>query len=187
MHRSGSQVVARGPSHSSGHVLRPRALLDVLGRHKLRFVIIGGVAERILGSPRVTEDFDICPATSRANLERLAGTLNELDARFRAEGLELEGLPAPEPWDARSFGSYTSLALITRYGFFDVWFRPDGTGGYDDLSKKAIDVEVAGMKVKVAHLDDIMRNKQAVGGPKYLSHLPLLRDLSRRRREQGLP
>ena len=119
-------------------VLRPRALLEVLVRNELRFVIIGGVAERILGSPRVTEDFDICPATSRANLERLAGTLNELDARFRAEGLELEGLPAPEPWDARSFGSYTSLALITRYGFFDVWFRPDGTGGYDDLSKKAI-------------------------------------------------
>jgi hypothetical protein len=154
-------------------------------RHELRFVILGGVAERLLGSPRVTEDFDICPATTRPNLEQLAAVLNELQARFRAGGPE--GFAPPEPWNVRSFGSYTSLALITRHGFFDVWFRPDGTGGFDDLIEKAVDVEVAGMNVKVAHLDDILRNKQAIGGPKYLSHLPLLRDLQRRRREHGLP
>jgi hypothetical protein len=159
----------------------------VLVRHELRFVVLGGVAERILGSPRVTDDFDICPATSRANLGRLAVVLNDLEARLRAEGIELEGLMPPEPWSARSFGSYTSLVLITRYGFFDVWFRPDGTGGFDDLIRKAIDADIAGIKVKVAHPDDILRNKQAIGGPKYLSHLPLLRELQRRRREQGLP
>jgi hypothetical protein len=150
-------------------------------------VILGGVAERMLGSPRVTDDFDICPATTRANLERLAAVLNELEARFRTAGSEPEGCPPVEAWSARSFGSYTSLALITRYGFFDVWFRPDATRGYDDLIEKAIDIEVAGMNVKVAHLDDILRMKQAIGGPKYLSHLPLLRDLQSRRREQGLP
>jgi hypothetical protein len=158
----------------------------VLARHDLRFVIVGGVAERILGSPRVTDDFDICPATTRANLKRLAAVLNGLGARFRTEGLEREGLPPPEAWNARSFGSFTSLALVTRYGFLDVWFRPDGTGGYDDLIENAIDAQVGSIEVKVAHLDDILRNKQAIGGPKYLSHLPLLRDLQRRRREQGL-
>jgi hypothetical protein len=103
------------------------------------------------------------------------------------DGIEREGLAPPERWSARSIGSYTSLALSTRFGFFDVWFRPDGTGGFDDLIRKAIDTEVAGMKAKVAHLDDILRNKQAIGGPKYLSHLPLLRELQRRRHEQGLP
>jgi hypothetical protein len=159
----------------------------VLVRHELRFVIVGGVAERILGSPRATDDFDICVDTSHSNLARLAAVLNELDARFRTEGLEAEGFPPAEAWSARSFGSFTSLALITRYGFFDVWFRPDGTGGYKDLVKKAIDAEVGGVEVKVAHLDDILRNKRAIGGPKYLSHLPLLLALQRRRREQGLP
>ena len=165
--------------------LRPGALLEVLVRHDLRFVVIGGVAERLLGSPRTTDDFDICPATARGNLQRLAAALNELEARFRVEGAP-EGFSPPAPWTARSFGSYASLALITRYGFFDVWFRPDGTGGYADLIKNAIDVEVGGTNVKVAHLDDILRNKQAIGGPKYLSHLPLLRDLQRTRRKQGL-
>jgi hypothetical protein len=159
----------------------------VLTRHELRFVIVGGVAERILGSPRVTDDFDICPATTRANLERLAAVLNDVEARCRTEGLENQGFPPPEAWNARSFGSFTGLALVTRHGFLDVWFRPDGTGGYDDLIKNAIDAEVGSISVKVAHLDDILRNKQAIGGPKYLSHLPLLRDLQRRRRDQGLP
>jgi hypothetical protein len=169
-----------------GHHLRPRALLEVVVRHRLRFVVIGGVAERLLGSPRTTDDFDICPSTSRENLQRLAAALNELEARFRTEGAP-GGFEPPEQWNARSFGSYTSLALITRYGFFDVWFRPDGTGGYTDLIKRALDVDVGGAKVKVAHLDDILRNKEAIGGPKYLSHLPLLRELQRSRRKQGLP
>lgn len=153
----------------------------------MRFVIVGGVAERILGSPRVTDDFDICPAIARTNLERLASILNEVDARFRAEGLELEAFSPPEAWNANSFGSFTSIALTTRFGFFDVWFRPDGTGGYDDLIRNAIDAEVGPISVKVAHLDDIVRNKEAIGGPKYLSQLPLLRELQRRRREQDLP
>lgn len=154
-------------------------------RHRLDFVLIGGVAERILGSPRVTEDLDICPASSEENLDRLAAALNELEARFRVEGLE--AVTPPEPWTARSFGSHTSLALVTRYGFFDVWFRPDGTAGYDDLIENAIDAEVGGLELKVAHLDDILRNKQAIGGAKYLSQLPLLRELQRSRRERGLP
>jgi hypothetical protein len=156
-------------------------------RHELRFVILGGVAERMLGSPRVSDGFDICPATTHANLARLATILTELDARFRGEGFGPGGVAPPERWNARSFGAFTSIALVTRYGPFDVWFRPDGTEGFDDLIRKAIDIEVGGMKVKVAHPDDILRNKQAIGGPKYLSHLPLIRELQRRRREQGLP
>jgi len=143
--------------------------------------VIGGIAERMLGSPRVTADFDVCPATTRANLERLAAALNELDARLR-----IEDAPS-ELWNEHRLHSHTSIALITTYGFLDIWFRPDGTGGYDDLIEKAIAVEVAGLEIKVAHLDDILRNKQAIGGPKYLSQLPLLRDLQRRRRERGLP
>jgi hypothetical protein len=36
--------------------------LEALVRHKVRFIILGGVAERMLGSPRTTDDFDISPA-----------------------------------------------------------------------------------------------------------------------------
>jgi hypothetical protein len=155
-------------------------------RHKVRFIILGGIAERILGSPRTTDDFDVCPATSRANLARLAAMLNEVEARWAPPGLEELGFEPVEPWNAASFKAQTSLALITAYGKLDIWFRPDGTGGYDDLIKRAIAVEVGELNAKVVHLEDSMRIKRTIGGTKYLGHLPLLRDVQRQRREQGL-
>lgn len=162
-------------------VLRPQRLLEVLTANNVDFVLVGGVAERILGSPRSTDDFDICPAGDAANLERLAHALNELGARWRVEGGDEQGFPPVEAWNARSFGSHTSLALTTRFGGLDVWFRPDGTSGYGDLAVKAIDFEIGGAHVKVIHPDDSIRIKRTIGGPKYLSHLPLLRELQQRR------
>ena len=161
--------------------LRARSLIEVLVRHDVRFIVIGGVAERLLGSPRLTDDFDICAAEDRENKERLAGALNDLEAVFRPPGVE-EGYPPPEPWSAKSFSSFTSLALTTTNGWLDVWFRPDGTNGYRDLIRGAVEMEVAGSKVKVAGLDDIIRSKEAAATTKYLSHLPLLRELREQRR-----
>ena len=155
-------------------------------RHDVRFIVLGGVAERMLGSPRTTDDFDICPATSRGNLDRLAAMLNEVGARWRPPGLEEAGFDAVEPWNQSSFKSHSRLALITSYGNFDIWFRPDGTAGYDELVEKAVDVEVGELKAKAVHLEDSIRIKRAIGGPKYLGQLPLLRELQRQRREQGL-
>lgn len=166
--------------------LRPRPLLEALVRRRVRFIILGGVAERLLGSPRITDDFDICPATSRANLERLADVLNEVGARWLPPGLESEGFDPVEPWNAASFKGHTSLALTTPYGRFDIWLRPERTTGYDELIRNAVDVEVAGMKTKVVHLDDSIRIKRAIGDPRYLSHLSLLHALQRQRREKGL-
>jgi hypothetical protein len=165
--------------------LRPRPLLEALVRGDVRFIILGGIAERMLGSPRITEDFDICPAGTRANLERLANVLNEIGARWAPPGLEDVGFDPVEPWNARSFGSHTSLALITRYGRFDVWLRPTGTGGYDELIANAISVEVHGLKVSVISLTDSIRIKRAIGAPRYLEQIQLLRDLQQRRRERG--
>jgi hypothetical protein len=166
--------------------LRPRPLFEALIRHGVRFIILGGVAERLLGSPRTTDDFDICPAMSKANLERLAAMLNEVEAIWRPEGMEQTGFPAAEAWNARSFRSQTSLALLTKFGSFDIWPRPDGTEGYQDLIRRAVDVEIGGHRAKVVHLEDSIRIKRAIGGAKYLSHLPLLRELQQQRHNQGL-
>ena len=184
--------MARGRSEEPGQAvpsrisLRPRPLLEALVRHDVRFIVLGGVAERLLGSPRNTDDFDICPDMARSNLDRLATVLNELEARWRPPGLEDGGFRSGEKWNARSFASHTSLALLTTYGPFDIWPRPDGTQGYADLIERAIDVEINDLTVKVVHLEDSIRIKRAIGGPKYLGHLPLLRQLQRQRRQQGL-
>jgi hypothetical protein len=69
---------------------RPEAILDVLERHRVRYVLIGGFAATIHGSPYVTTDVDITPATGPENLAQLPAALNELEARIRVTG-EPEG------------------------------------------------------------------------------------------------
>ena len=140
---------------------------------------------RIWGSARNTDDFDICAATTRANRERLAPALTELDARFPPPGLE-EGFAPPGGWDERSFGSLISLAVTTPFGWFDVWFVPDGTGGYDDLIKNAARAKVGEHTVKVAALADIIRSKSAAARDRDLQALSELEALRRRRDELGL-
>lgn len=165
--------------------LRPRAILDVLERHGVEYVVIGGIGARMWGSPRHTDDLDICPATTRENKRRLAAALDELRARLRPPGLEEEGFAPPGGWDERTFGSLVSLAATTSLGWLDVWFVPDGTTGYDDLVRNAGDAVVGTHTIKVAAIEDIIRSKTAAGRNKDLAALDHLYELERLRRERG--
>lgn len=160
-------------------VLRVRALLELLDRHGVDHVVIGGVGARLWGSPRLTDDLDTCPATHASNLKRLAAALNEVGARFRPPGLE-EGMPTM-PWDERAFQAHLggSVALTSRLGWLDLWFQPDGTNGYNDLIEHAAPVQIGDIVVKLAALEDIVRSKEASGRQRDLEQLPHLRDLLR--------
>ena len=61
----------------------PIAALATLQRYGVEFVVIGGVAARLWGSPTMTNDVDICYSRDRGNLQRLAAALEDLDARLR--------------------------------------------------------------------------------------------------------
>ncbi len=166
-------------------VPRVRALIELLARHRVDYVVIGGIGARLWGSPQLTDDIDICPASDKANLRRLAATLDEAEARFRPPGLE-EGAQTPR-WDARTFRAHLggSLAVTSKLGWIDLWFRPDGTGGYADLIERAVRVEVGAIDVKLASLEDIIRSKEASGRDKDLARLPHLRDLRRELEQRG--
>jgi hypothetical protein len=68
----------------------PGLALDTLSRNEVRFVVIGGIAANLWGSPSATYDLDICYARDPDNLTRLARALIELKARLRGAP---EGLP----------------------------------------------------------------------------------------------
>ncbi len=154
----------------------PERLLEALSRHKVNFVLIGALAARLHGFPRLTADADITPAEDKPNLERLAAALNELDAKIYTESVP-EGLP----FDC----SPVMLArakmwnLITKAGRLDIAFEPAGLEGYDDLKKDAERFEAFGVKFFVASLDDIIRSKEAAGRPKDLDDVAILRAMKR--------
>ena len=184
MRRRGWSTIAPAEQPPRAPPLRARKILEAFAAHELDYVVIGGVAATIWGSPRNTEDLDICPSDASDNLSRLANSLNELDARFRPPGLET-GFPPAAPWDDKSFGSFTSLSLVTEHGWLDVWFRPDGTRGYRDLIEHAAQAEFRGVRVRVADLDDVIRSKAAAGRERDLQAIPHLRELQQRRELRG--
>ena len=53
-------------------------IAGLFARHDVEFIVIGGQAEALHGSARVTFDVDLCYRRSAENLDRLAGALREL-------------------------------------------------------------------------------------------------------------
>ena len=72
--------------------LDPERIVRALARHDVVYVLIGALAARLQGFPRLTADADITPDRSRDNLLKLAAALEELEARVYTEGIP-EGLP----------------------------------------------------------------------------------------------
>jgi hypothetical protein len=141
-------------------------------RHEVRFVLIGALAARMYGFPRVTADADITPARDRANLERLATALRELDARVYTEAIP-EGLAFD--CTAQMLERAELWNLVTKAGRLDIAFRPAGTDGFDDLSRGAAHFDVFGASLAVASLEDIIRSKEASGRPKDRADVLILR------------
>ena len=139
----------------------PVRVLRHLQEGGVRYVVIGGVAANLLGSPTVTADVDICYARDQSNLEALAGVLGALHARLRGAD---PGLPFR--LDAKTLRAGDSFRFVTDAGDLDVLGTPAGTQGFDDLVRAATRTDVDGFAVLVADIDDLIRMKLAAGRPK---------------------
>jgi hypothetical protein len=147
----------------------PLRLLETLARHKVRFVVVGGIAGRLLGSPTVTRDLDICYARDAANLRALAAVLAQLHAHLR--GVE-PGLPFHP--DARTLRAGDAFTLQTDAGDLDLLATPAGTDGYADLARSATLTDLGGVQVLVAAVDDLIRMKRTAGRPKDMIEVEVL-------------
>ena len=151
----------------------PSRAFTTLAQNGVRFVVIGGFAGRIWGSPTVTNDVDICYARDRVNLERLEAALARLHARLR-------GVPDDVPFqlDARSLEAGDHFTFITDAGNLDCLGLPAGSGGYEELASSATEFDVEGTKILVASLEDLIRMKRAAGRPKDWIEVEVLRALA---------
>lgn len=161
---------------------QPEEILRALERHGVRYVLIGGLAATLHGSPLRTGDADICPARDLDNLERLGLALGSMQARIRAADAP-DGLPFA--CDARLLAQVELLNLTTAFGDLDIAFLPTGTQGYEDLVQHVDQYDLEGLIVPVARLEDLIRSKLAAGRAKDQAALPTLRTLleMRQRRE----
>ena len=147
----------------------PRTTLEVLAGAGVRFVVIGGIAARLLGSPSVTRDLDICYARDRENLTRLVAVLRQLNARLRGATGDV-----PFRLDPATLAAGDHFTFVTDAGDLDILGTPSGVGGFDELERNADELDLDGLRVRVAAIDDLIRMKRAAGRPKDRVELEIL-------------
>jgi predicted nucleotidyltransferase len=133
------------------------AILKILSEHGVDFVVIGGVAVQAHGHTRTTQDLDVFPEPSRENRRRLASALAALNARRVGDKT---GRAAELRVPARGI-----LELDTDAGGIDLHLAPAGAAAYEDVRRRALEIEVAAIRLRVAGLDDLISMKRASGRP----------------------
>jgi hypothetical protein len=145
----------------------PLGLLGALERHRVAFVVIGGLARVIQGTDELTRGVDIVPSTKPDNLRRLSSALDELGA---------SELPTNEP-----------VRVETPHGELRIVPVPAGTRGYDDLRRAATREPLGqGLRPAVASKGDLARMLSAFGRDEDAEKLRQLRRLIELEHELGV-
>ncbi len=161
----------------------PVGIIEVLNRHGVDHVIIGGFAAAAQGSSLSTGDVDVMPERSPENLARLSEALTELDARIRVAEAP-EGLRFSHSGD--SLRGIALLNLTTRHGDLDLVMDPAGGTPYGELASRALTIHVHGVKMTIAGLDDIIDSKAAANRPKDREAVRVLQELRAQLARNGL-
>ncbi len=160
-----------------GRTFDPERILEILNDHRVSYIVIGGIAAILQGSPFPTLDLDICADVRPENLQNLAVALRDLDAKEWDPRKDLE---VPRTWDPATLSVDKTWILRTRYGALDVLFEPAGTRGFSDLRHRQVSVSLEELEVAVAAVEDLIRMKEAAGRERDLEQLPTLRKLEQR-------
>lgn len=153
------------------------APLRLLGEHKVKCVIVGGVAAAIHGSLMLTNDLDVCYGRDPANLKQLADALQSVHARLRNVP---EGLPFI--LDAETLKRGLNFTFTTDIGDLDLLGELRGVGTYDDAVADSVKVDLFGYQFDVINIGKLISAKRAAGRPKDLIALPELETIQEAQR-----
>src|SRR5262245_51608508 len=157
---------------------KPRLLqiAEHLHHHGVQFMVIGGQAATLHGSPLPTLDVDLCYARTPENLRRLANALMELHPTLR-------GAPPDLPFrlDAQSLALGSNFTFNTDFGALDLlgWVEPFGP--FEKLLPKATRINLDTCEVLVIGLDDLIAIKRHINRAKDQAALHQLESLKKLR------
>lgn len=147
------------------------AILGVLAKHAVDYVVVGGIAVQAHGYLRATGDLDIIPEPTALNLSRLAEALADLEADVWRAQRPVDVL------DPNLLRRAPLVPLVTRYGRLDL-LNIEQTAGvpadYADLAGRAMEIDLGGTALRVAGLDDLIRMKRAAGRDQDLADIGAL-------------
>lgn len=144
-------------------------ILQVLARHEVDFILVGGVAAILEGAPVATFDLDIMPRPAEDNRTRLLAALRELEASY----LDPAGRHiAP---DEDRLATMRMHRLLTKHGPLDVMGSIGHSLAYADLVADTREHEISGLRVRTLKLEKIILSKEQANRDKDRAALPALR------------
>jgi hypothetical protein len=150
------------------------AFVELFHAHGVEFIVIGGQAESLYGSPRITYDTDFCYRRTPENLDRLARALKELKPGLR-------GAPPDVPvmLDAKALSLGCNYTFVTEHGDFDLLGQVDPIGSYEAIAPRAKPLLFGKQDILVIALDDLIRIKEHINRPKDRDSLFQLRAIKK--------
>ena len=155
-------------------------IAELLASHGVEFIVIGGQAETLYGSARVTFYTDLCYRRTGSNLASLAEALKELQPTLR-------GAPADLPFriDAESLALGCNFTFQTTEGDLDLLGYIEPIGGFEELEEHAETIRIGAIDLKIIGLEDLIRIKEHLGRAKDRDSLLHLQAVKRLRDSQG--
>ena len=148
-------------------------ILQLLDRHGVEYVVVGGVAAVLQGAPVTTFDIDALVKVDAANADRLIAVLDALEAQYR-EHATLR----PTRDDLLAGGH---LLLMTNSGPFDVLGFIGAGKRYEDVVAATSTIAIGDLSVPVLGIEALIEEKKALGRDKDLAVVRLLEAVLRRR------
>ena len=148
-----------------------KTLLKILLEKEIDFVLIGGFAAVVHGSTLVTQDLDICAATTEEQIIKLREALKDLHPHHRMNpNANHSFLDFPT-----NVEGLNNIYLKTDLGVLDILSETQPAGNFQEIKKRSIEISLYGYKCLVISIDDLIKVKQMMKRPKDIQAVEELR------------
>ena len=145
-------------------------ILKILCKHRVEFIVVGGVSGVLQGAPIATFDLDIVHRRSQDNIERLLAALLQLDAKHRAQAGRVI-----RP-DRETLSGDGHALLMTNAGPLDVLATIGDKRAYEDLVESTINLRIDdSIVISLLHLKMLIKTKEETDRLKDRASLDILR------------
>jgi predicted nucleotidyltransferase len=159
LHALSKAVYEANPAHTRLNAMdlfnqEVQDFLRSLHQHKVRYMLVGGLATTYYGHVRMTMDLDLWVQDTAENKDRLIDALKEANVAGAEHYRNVEMIPG---WSSLSIG--TIGFEVDLMGYTKAFRREDFNSCYQQASV----AQVGDIPITIIHLDDLIREKEQLG------------------------
>ena len=139
-------------------------MLHALSEEKVRFLLVGAYALAAHGYPRATMDIDIWVMPSPQNADAVLRALHRFGAPLHNLSKE----------DLQKDGTIFQIGVAPRR--IDIITTASGLQ-FEDAYEQSLSLNIEGIELHIPSIDDLIRNKRAVGRTKDMADVEALESL----------